>query len=211
MKLPIHVETINVYSDNMGRVPDPCGIWKAEEELLIPVTSIASTRVVRSLSVLGRLFTRYVLDEHDVIESIHKVFKYQLDIPWCHPNGGKCDSIDQCEYASQLPLYIITVPNVWNAYPQYYNGTIPTLRFIVHPNERDRMERILGGTYGPMHDLVHHLQFSPELPLATQGAKARYEARQREAFPQPPKRVAAKHSQRRVVRKRMRRKKLRKV
>ncbi len=45
--------------------------------------------------------------------------------------------------------------------------------FVVHPDERDRMERILAGTNDPIHDLVHELRYNPALALGADVSDAR--------------------------------------
>ena len=47
---------------------------------------------------------------------------------------------------------------------------------IVHPDERERMERILAGTDNPIHDLVHELRYNPN--ITTQLGGERREAKE---------------------------------
>lgn len=35
---------------------------------------------------------------------------------------------------------------------------------VVHPDEKERMERILNGTDNPLYDLVHELRYNPDMP-----------------------------------------------
>lgn len=48
---------------------------------------------------------------------------------------------------------------------------------IVHPDERDRMERILGGTDNPLHDLVHELRYNPNISFEREEAKRDFESK----------------------------------
>ncbi len=52
-------------------------------------------------------------------------------------------------------------------------GTSVPCWFVVHPDERARMERILAGTDNPIHDLVHELRYNPRLALGAEVAEAR--------------------------------------
>jgi hypothetical protein len=36
---------------------------------------------------------------------------------------------------------------------------------IAHPDERQRIERILNGTDNALHDLVHELRYNPNMPV----------------------------------------------
>jgi len=37
--------------------------------------------------------------------------------------------------------------------------------YVVHPDENERMERILAGTNNPLYDLVHELRYNPAIAV----------------------------------------------
>lgn len=47
---------------------------------------------------------------------------------------------------------------------------------IVHPDERERMERILSGTDNPLHDLVHELRYNPNISFEREEAKRDFDS-----------------------------------
>lgn len=72
--------------------------------------------------------------------------------------------------ADFFPLYFMLTDNVLGVYPQQidestYKGTIWCL---IHPAERDRMERHLTGTVNPIHDLVHEMRYNPALAVGAE-------------------------------------------
>jgi hypothetical protein len=70
-----------------------------------------------------------------------------------------------CNCSSLFPLYEIVV-DISNCYPWpgLYLGeqaNTRTLTFIVHPSEREHMERFLAGTDNPVSELVHYIKYDP--------------------------------------------------
>ncbi len=67
-----------------------------------------------------------------------------------------------CYQSVMFPLYEVSVFN-YNEYA-YINGdrtkVIPRVAiYILHPDERDHMERYLAGTDDPMYDFIHELRY----------------------------------------------------
>lgn len=82
-----------------------------------------------------------------------------------------------------VPLYVITVKNktchpLWNTTESKW-FIPPTLDYIVHPDEREHMERFLAGTDDPVYDLVHELQYNPIVGSHLTHAKKDFEQRKR--------------------------------
>jgi len=70
-----------------------------------------------------------------------------------------------------LPLYEIVVKN----HVQYdeCDGKPKYARYLVHPSEREHMERFLSGTDDAVHDLVHLLRYAPPSTITVvQGSEA---------------------------------------
>ncbi len=98
------------------------------------------------------------------VEQLHIVLNRTNQ--WC--TRGHCDFVESdgahpCALFDHLfPLYTIRVgrddADGW---------------FVVHPDEHERMERILNGTDSPIHDLVHELRYNPALALGAEVAQAR--------------------------------------
>lgn len=59
-------------------------------------------------------------------------------------------------------------PDWWSTQPVYFcSAEMHTLTgFFVHPDENERMERLLAGTDNPLYDLVHELRYNPRLGLS---------------------------------------------
>lgn len=57
------------------------------------------------------------------------------------------------------PYYII----IYEA-TQKLDGVDALYWCVVHPDEHERMERILNGTDNPLYDLVHELRYNPNMP-----------------------------------------------
>lgn len=50
------------------------------------------------------------------------------------------------------------------------------MMYLVHPDEREHMERFLAGTDDALYDYVHHLKYDPLHGTEVQAAKQEYEA-----------------------------------
>lgn len=73
-----------------------------------------------------------------------------------------------------FPLYFMVTDSILGVYPQQvdtktYKGT---LLCLIHPSERERMERYLTGTSNPIHDLVHELRYNPAVGVAPEKQEA---------------------------------------
>lgn len=60
-----------------------------------------------------------------------------------------------CLLNKMAPFYEISV--------EKRNGVGTLLQFMVHPDESERMQRIVAGTDNPMWDYVFQLQFNPDI------------------------------------------------
>jgi hypothetical protein len=58
----------------------------------------------------------------------------------------------------------------------YVHEPMPLNYYIVHPDEREHMERFLAGTDDALYDYVHHLKYDPLHGTEVQAAKQEYEA-----------------------------------
>ncbi len=111
-------------------------------------------------------------DEDPRLGALHGVLnelvEKKCDAPLCrfytYGNG-----VPECVALAQLRI-IYTVHGKHNWYEG--NGW-----YVVHPDERERMERILAGTDNPLYDLVHELRYNPAV-----GAVGRDVAEAREHF-----------------------------
>lgn len=128
---------------------------RGESELknYIPISSITSVQEITSLYKL-----------HDSCDSAHHdILSTLFDLDVCvnltyHDPTHKCDWLDEnsqhrCTLKDYLPFYVVTIKGEGD--------------YMVHPSERERMERILGGTDDPMYDLVHELRYNPNVGLGT--------------------------------------------
>jgi len=158
-----------------------------EDHLFIPVSAITHMRRYDTV----RAFTKtYVVDpESTEPRSFHYRF-HKLLLELFQRNGGEvphlpCSNVastrinnlllwdcgqsdeqvsditDVCKnyqtYQEYLfPLYEITVAD-----KLFRHGGEKCMRFIVHPSEKERMERIQEGTNNPMWDLVQVLRYTP--------------------------------------------------
>jgi hypothetical protein len=97
------------------------------------------------------------------------------------PPSGVCkfylgpeDEYPTCPLLEQyMPMYLFATA------PDLSDEDIHVVWWIVHPDERERMQRILNGTDNPLYDLVHELRYNPNMPscLSTdrQEAEERFE------------------------------------
>ena len=83
----------------------------------------------------------------------------------CDPTSGVvCNKQDassphECILHEYLPFYVISVAQKGD--------------YMVHPCERERMERILNGTDDPMYDLVHELRYNPHVGIGSELKEAK--------------------------------------
>jgi len=82
---------------------------------------------------------------------------------WNNPDYKHCaffgDYVqDSCVYTG--PFYVF--PTVVNELDDEKDKT-SVVWCIVHPEESERMERILAGTDNPLYDLVHELRYNPNI------------------------------------------------
>lgn len=108
----------------------------------------------------------------EVDESVHFYFNLLTET--------KCN-VNQCAFhredAPHCPLLDLFFP----IYAMLTTDPMDLKRMewvIIHPSERDRMERFLAGTLDPMHDLVHELRL--QIGKDVQNAKNDFNKRTRE-------------------------------
>lgn len=68
-----------------------------------------------------------------------------------------------------FPLYLFAAPSALGDFG--HSGNIEYVWWVVHPDERERMERILNGTDNPLYDLVHELRYNPNISSKLGGAE----------------------------------------
>lgn len=78
----------------------------------------------------------------------------------------KCDKWCTCPLPI-YPLYLILAKNKF--VKEYYGanngnefGTPKTVFYMIHPDEREHMERFLAGTDDALYDYVEHLKYNPK-------------------------------------------------
>ena len=90
-------------------------------------------------------------------ETIHTEVNEWSAAPCANPN---CSGLpNECNLNNMAPFYEITVENLVTR----QTGEEPYLQFMVHPDERERMQRVLNGTDNPMWDYVHELRYNPDI------------------------------------------------
>lgn len=85
-------------------------------------------------------------------------WKYESKLPPC-PIAEALGSFYVFPYVPDPNIDRVTVSD------PFWVGDFEATLFwcIVHPDERERMERILGGTDNPIYDLVHELRYNPNI------------------------------------------------
>lgn len=86
------------------------------------------------------------------------------------------DVIECAVHTQYAPYYFVAVkPNAADNKDGY-----KILWHLIHPDEREHMERILAGTDNPIYDLVHELRYNPRVGIADVAeAKADFESKKR--------------------------------
>ena len=109
----------------------------------------------------------------------HKSFSGSSRRLWERANdAAKC----LCDFPI-YPLYLVITKNKYRKHwvrqtkdDDYYQTTAPIMLYIVHPDEREHMERFLAGTDDALYDYVHHLKYDPLHGTEVKAAKEEYEA-----------------------------------
>lgn len=92
--------------------------------------------------------------------------KLPLGRPWDEQMIRLCD----------FPIYCIFLKDILAVHPQEIaaGAALPQgIWCVVHPDERERMERYLSGTHNPLHDLVHELRYNPRVGVAPEKEAAK--------------------------------------
>jgi len=77
-------------------------------------------------------------------------------IKWVYGDTRECtcDDIQKCQCIPDFfPSYVILTRK--DSYEE-------SRMYLVHPDEKEHMERYLAGTDDPLYDLVHELRFNPQ-------------------------------------------------
>jgi hypothetical protein len=87
----------------------------------------------------------------------------------------------------EFPIYCVFFKDVTIVHPREQSGVAAATQpqciwCVVHPDERERMERYLSGTHNPLHDLVHELRYNPRVGVAPEkeDAKERFYSKENE-------------------------------
>jgi hypothetical protein len=133
-----------------------------------PLSTSFPINVVPSLSNLGKPYFKAI---HTALNSLNKDIQCVSD---------EC-VLSECPLAkAYLPIYMfyyipdprvdcvgVTINHTYRIADMFY--------CVAHPDERERMERILNGTDNPLYDFVHELRYNPN--IATQLSTERREAK----------------------------------
>lgn len=88
----------------------------------------------------------------------------EVEKPWCtfFCESDIYDDAPPCPHLEHHgPFYLFAGIPPTTEYAPYTNYW-----YIVHPDEKERMERILNGTDNPLYDLVHELRYNPVISPA---------------------------------------------
>lgn len=84
-------------------------------------------------------------------------FKNEDDLCSFHNADNEIEKCPLVELFSQFYI-IVYIPQ------KRIDGLDDICWCVVHPDEHERMERILNGTDNPLYDLVHELRYNPNMP-----------------------------------------------
>lgn len=107
----------------------------------------------------------------------HAAFNQMSDKPCSYTTNTKKgwnDPKDEpCKFYGDSDFYKHSCPHIAAYFPLYVFPAEPPITnvhnttlywYVVHPDENERMERILNGTDNPLYDLVHELRYNPAMP-----------------------------------------------
>jgi hypothetical protein len=115
-------------------------------------------------------YRRFLEESHTELESLDDALPKCENFKFPEKEGEKMDVCSFCRQdAESCPLEKAYGP--FYLFPYIAKKIIdPELKgsvywCIAHPDERQRMERILNGTDNPIYDLVHELRYNPSMPV----------------------------------------------
>lgn len=91
-------------------------------------------------------------------------------LPYDYKRVRACDL-----HTKYAPYYFVRIRIEDNDH--YYSKQGEFVWYLIHPDERERMERILNGTDNPLYDLVHQLMYNPDV-LPAEMIRSRREAKE---------------------------------
>ncbi len=102
-----------------------------------------------------RIMTRFC---HDNVSNMHLMMRSVFDMD----NAPACtgDGTPNCAcFETVLPVYAVVIASKEET--KNSRNRVPCLLYLIHPLEREKMERFIDGTDDPMWDYVHQLRYGP--------------------------------------------------
>lgn len=170
MRGPVFVRALALYVSDAAshRVDRYCSDFRfvschVDISNVSPIYTISHPAVIRC-EIIG--FDRF--DDIDRLADLHTCLSHVSKKVQCLHEGVECTfyGIEKnipCPFVQHLmPLYLFaTKPK---EHEDFSTTDLPcACWYIVHPDERERMERILNGTDNPLCDLVHEPRYNPNI------------------------------------------------
>lgn len=167
----IFVKVLGYFVDN-GKLFGPSFSSYLEDPLYVPILPNVSIRACSSVeSIADNAGYDLLKDEkmYQLSKTLHYALNRLSDNIKCSKFGKEHEScslqnthsnFEKCPLVELFsPFYIVTYM------PQKrIDGFDDVCWCVVHPDEHERMERILNGTDNPLYDLVHELRYNPNMP-----------------------------------------------
>lgn len=153
-------------TDNYGFIEDNC---------YVPLST--ATSIVRCYDI-DDLVSSSTEDMDDFKTDIRSEIHAALNgfCVTCKCEETDCIMAEFCALrAKYAPYYFARVKCKDDDHPWIEKGKFAW--YLIHPDERERMERILNGTDNPLYDLVHQLMYNPDV-LPAEMIRSRREAKE---------------------------------
>jgi hypothetical protein len=171
MKGPVFVKVFGYFNQHKDHTVDlDCVTYvqrSTDQFVVLDTTQVYALYHVEELPVMDNFDYD---DDGLAADSLHKAFNWMTETRWCNENAkleaNACSFFNSnsphvCPHLKWfMPLYIFRTPV--NPLDQDFKEK-EAKWYIVHPDERERMGRVLNGTDNPLYDLVHELRYNPNI------------------------------------------------